>query len=90
MPEDIAYPPEQDEPGDPRIPALVEKIAIGRDAERILTEIAEDMYDKGELKNGNILYPGIIWEISVLGKITLWTYNLTPYLPAPSTPDASF
>lgn len=51
-----------DEPGDARIPALVERMAIGDPdplAREDLRSIAKIMLDSGELKNYDEIYPGI-------------------------------
>ena len=93
--------PEQQEPGDPRIPGLVQRLAVIRKAyadldreeykvHSAIEDIAKEVYQK----TGNT-HPHAAVEImfNVWDRDHYFAHiesDLTPYLPEKATPDAGF
>jgi hypothetical protein len=90
--QDLPQPPEAQEPGDARIPALVERLAIGEKAYSELRNIAQEMYDRGELRYGADIYPGVkIYSYPVISgnrRVYLSYNDLGQHLPDKSQPES--
>lgn len=85
------------EPGDPRIPALVEQLAIAYiqknlyntiQAKKEIIKIARTLYSEGKIKSGDNLHKVVkIWYTNTVEIEIIWD-EIRAFLPEPSTPAA--